>query len=41
MGEKKNLYTVLPGKYERKKALGRLRYRWEDDIKTDLRKIGH
>jgi hypothetical protein len=40
MGEKRNVYRVLMGKPERKRPLGRLRHRWEDGIRTDLREIG-
>ena len=28
------------GKYEGKRPLGRLRRRWEDNIKTDLQEVG-
>jgi hypothetical protein len=34
------IYRVLVGKPEVKKVLGRLRHRWEDNIKMDLQKIG-
>jgi hypothetical protein len=37
-GEKRNAYTILVGKPERKKPLGRPRRRWEDNIKTDLKR---
>jgi hypothetical protein len=40
MGEKKNAYSILVGKPERKKLLGRSRRRWVDNIKIDLRGIG-
>jgi hypothetical protein len=40
MGEGRNVYRVLGGKPERKSPLGRLRRRWEDGIKMDLREIG-
>ena len=36
VGEKRGAYRVLVGKPERKKPLGRLRDRWEDNIKMDL-----
>jgi len=36
MGEKRGAYRVLVGKPEGKKPLGRLRDRWEDNIKMDL-----
>jgi hypothetical protein len=38
-GETTNAYTILVGKPEGKRPLGRLRRRWADDIKTDLREI--
>jgi hypothetical protein len=34
------VYTVLVGKPEGKRPLGRPRRRWEDNIKLDLREIG-
>jgi hypothetical protein len=30
---------ILVGKHERKRPHGRLRHRWEDNIKMDLREI--
>jgi hypothetical protein len=39
MGEKMNAYRILMGKPEGKKALGRLRRRWLDNIKMDVRDI--
>jgi hypothetical protein len=36
MGERRGLYRVLVGKLERKRPLGRLRCRWEDNIKIDI-----
>jgi hypothetical protein len=39
-GEKKNAYRILLGKPEGKRPLGRLRRRWVDNIKMDLRDIG-
>jgi hypothetical protein len=36
----RSAYRVLVGKPEGKRALGRLRRRWEDNIKTDLGEIG-
>ena len=33
------LYSVLLGKPEGKRPLGRPRRRWEDNIKTNLRKV--
>jgi hypothetical protein len=35
-----NAFTILVGKPERKRQLGRLRRKWVDNIKTDLREIG-
>jgi len=40
MGEKSCIYRVLVGKPEGKILLGRPRYRWEDNIKMDLREVG-
>jgi hypothetical protein len=40
MGEERNVYKVLVGKPEGKRALGRPRRRWEDEIRMDLREIG-
>jgi hypothetical protein len=37
MGAKMNAYRILVGKPEGKRPLGRLRCRWEDNIKLDLR----
>ena len=33
-------YRALVGKSEGKRPLGRLRRRWEDNIKVDLREVG-
>jgi hypothetical protein len=38
MGEMKNAYEVLIVKHEEKKPLQRSKLRWEDTIKTDLKK---
>jgi DNA-binding PadR family transcriptional regulator len=38
-GEKKNTYRVLVGTPEGVRPLGRLRRRWKDSIKTDLREM--
>jgi len=40
MGERRGVYTVLVGKPEGKKPLGRPRHRWEDNIKMDLQEVG-
>jgi hypothetical protein len=40
MGEKRNAYSVVVGKSEGKRPLGRPRHRWVDNIKMDLREIG-
>jgi hypothetical protein len=34
------MYRVLVGKAEGERPLGRLRHRWEDTIKMDLRELG-
>jgi len=34
------VYDILVGKPEKKKPLGRLKHRWEDNIKMDLKEIG-
>ncbi|KAJ4438220.1 hypothetical protein ANN_14159 [Periplaneta americana] len=41
MGEFRNTYRVLGGRPEGKRRLGRPRLRWEDNIKMDLREMGH
>jgi hypothetical protein len=40
IGEERNVYKVLVGKAEGKRPLGRLRRRWEDGMRMDLREIG-
>jgi len=40
MKQKINYYSVLVGKQEGKKPLGRLRNRWEDNIKMNLKLKG-
>jgi hypothetical protein len=40
MGEKRNACTILVGKPEGKRPLGRPRRRWVDNIKMDLKEIG-
>jgi hypothetical protein len=39
-GVKRNAYRILVEKPEGKRSLGTSRYRWEDNIKMDLREIG-
>jgi hypothetical protein len=39
-GEKRNAYTILVGKSEGKRPLGRPRRRWEDNIRMNLRETG-
>jgi hypothetical protein len=38
-GAKRNSYRILVGKREGKRSLGRLRRRWVDNIKMNLREI--
>jgi len=40
MGRRMGVYSVLVGKSERKRALGRPKLRWEDNIKMDLQEVG-
>jgi hypothetical protein len=40
MGEGRGVYRVLVGKNQGKRSLGRLRHRWEDNIKVDLQEVG-
>jgi hypothetical protein len=40
MAEVRGAYNILVGKPEGRRALGRLRRRWEDNIKMDLRETG-
>jgi hypothetical protein len=40
MGEKRTAYTILIGKSEGKRPLGKPRRRWVDNIKMYLREIG-
>ena len=40
MGEGRGLHTVLVGKPEGKRPLGRPRRRWEDNIQMDLQEVG-
>jgi hypothetical protein len=39
MGENRNAYMILLAKPDGKRPLGRLRHRWVNDIKIDLREI--
>jgi len=39
MGERRCVYSVLVGKPDGKRPLGRRRRRWEDNIKTDLQQM--
>jgi hypothetical protein len=39
MRERRGVYRVLVGKPECKRPLGRLRLRWEDNIKMDLQEL--
>jgi hypothetical protein len=38
-GEGRGVYRVLVGRPEGKRPLGKLRHRWEDNIKMGLREI--
>lgn len=40
MGEEICEYKILVGKHEGKRPFERLRHRWKDDIKIDLKKWG-
>jgi len=40
MGERRGVYSVLVGKPEGKRPLGRPRRRWEDNIKMGLQEVG-
>jgi hypothetical protein len=40
VGEGRGVYSVLVGKPEGKKPLGRPRYSWEDNINMDLQEVG-
>jgi hypothetical protein len=40
MGEERGVHRVLVGKPEGKRPLGRLRRRWEDNIKMDVEEVG-
>ena len=40
MGEGRGICRVSVGEPEGKRLLGRLRHRWEDNIKMDLQEVG-
>jgi hypothetical protein len=40
MGERRSVYRVLVGKTKVKRPLGKLRHRWENNIKMDLQEVG-
>ena len=40
MGEHRGVHSLLAGKPEGKRPLGRPRRRWEDNIKMDLQEVG-
>jgi hypothetical protein len=40
MGEGRGAYRILVGRPEGRIPLGRLRRRWEDNIKMDLQEVG-
>jgi hypothetical protein len=39
-GEKRNAYRILMGKPEGQRPPGKIRRRWVDNIKMDVREIG-
>jgi hypothetical protein len=39
MGQRRGVYRLLVGKPEGKRPLGRLRRRWENNIKMDLQEV--
>jgi hypothetical protein len=39
MGEERGVRSVLVGKHEGKRPMGRPRRRWEDNIKMDLQEV--
>jgi hypothetical protein len=40
MGEDRGVHRLLVGSPEGKRPLGRLRRRWEDNIKMDIQEVG-
>jgi hypothetical protein len=40
MGEERKVYKILMGKSEGKRPLGRLKRRWENGIRMNIREIG-
>ena len=40
MEERRDAYRALVGKPEGRRPLGRLRRRWENNIRMDLREVG-
>jgi hypothetical protein len=40
MGQRRNEYRIFVGRRDRKRLLGRHRFMWDDNIKTDLKKVG-
>jgi hypothetical protein len=40
MGDRRGAYRVLVRKPEGKRAVGRPRHRWEDNMKMDLQEVG-
>jgi hypothetical protein len=40
MGDGRSIYKILVGRPEGKRSMARLRRRWDDNIKLDLKDIG-
>jgi hypothetical protein len=40
LGKRRGIYRIMVGKPEGKRPLGKLRRRWEDNIKVDLKAVG-
>jgi hypothetical protein len=40
MGDRRGAYSVLVGRPEAKRPLGRYGHRWEDIMKIDLQEVG-